>query len=85
MEILEESSRQLGELKGHVVDLVKFFKNILSDVRTAVDEDIEDFLNPIKNSISTFNGTDIISKINLREKSRKVYSLSAYSFFFGWP
>jgi ABC-type transporter Mla subunit MlaD len=73
MDILDKSSHQLGELKTHVTNLVKFFNDVLKDVEHTVNTDIENFLRPIKNGIEE-SSTDAkeVEQIRLGKASKKV-------------
>ncbi|KAL2167851.1 hypothetical protein VTG60DRAFT_718 [Thermothelomyces hinnuleus] len=71
LKILDESSRQLSDLKEQVNGLVAFFKSILEEVSATVDNDVEGFLATIERGVQTFGDTNIISNINLRKPAQR--------------
>ncbi|EJT69007.1 hypothetical protein GGTG_13404 [Gaeumannomyces tritici R3-111a-1] len=66
--ILEDSSRELGVLRTQVQELVTFFKDILSEVDLAVQEDVEKaFLRPIENKM-TYNRDKVCQGVKMGPK-----------------
>ncbi|KAK4154187.1 hypothetical protein C8A00DRAFT_33012 [Chaetomidium leptoderma] len=71
LKILEESSRQLGDLKEQVNGLVAFFKSILEEVSATVDQDVQSFLDTIERGVHKYGNSDIVSQITLNKRAKK--------------
>jgi hypothetical protein len=80
MEILEESTHQLGMLKEQIEPLVLFFDNILVEIDKTVEKDLESFLRPITNGIKFGANPDQVQAVELGRTSKKVsLRLQVYS------
>jgi hypothetical protein len=74
MEILDESTRQLGKLKEQIEPLVDFFKSILSDIHNNVEENLEAFLRPIVQGIREGSNPEECEAIRISRRSKEVSS-----------
>jgi hypothetical protein len=72
MDILDESTRQLGKLKEQIEPLVDFFKNILTDIENNVEENLEAFLRPILQGITDDRNPEEVDAIRISRRSREV-------------
>jgi hypothetical protein len=80
MEILDQSTHQLGMLKEQIEPLVLFFDNILVEIDKTVEKDVESFLRPITNGIRFGANPDEAGAIELGRTSKKVsLRLQVYS------
>ncbi|OCL11172.1 hypothetical protein AOQ84DRAFT_287772 [Glonium stellatum] len=71
MEILDESTRQLGKLKGQIEPLVDFFKSILSDIHNNVEDNLEAFLRPIIQGITEGSNPEECEAIRISGRSKE--------------
>jgi hypothetical protein len=65
MDILDESTRQLGKLKE---PLVEFFKNILTGIENNVGENLEAFLRPILQGITEGSSPEEVDAIMISRR-----------------
>jgi hypothetical protein len=72
MTILDNSTRELGNLKDQVEPLVDFFKEILQGISHTVDEDLQNFLRPIVNGITEGSSPEEVQAIRVSQASKKV-------------
>lgn len=79
MDILDESTRQLGKLKE---PLVEFFKNILTDIENNVGENLEVFLRPILQGITEGSSPEEVDAIMISRRRKEVsFNPSSLSLF----
>ncbi|MCJ1401423.1 hypothetical protein MMC11_004636 [Xylographa trunciseda] len=71
MEILDESTRQLGKLKEQIEPLVDFFRSILSDIHNNVEENLEAFLRPIIQGIGEGSNPQECEAIRISRRSKE--------------
>ena len=71
LQILEESSRQLGQLKEQVQNLVKFFSSILNEVNATVKDVKKEFITRVDNGILT-NRAGEVTEVRLSPGMLKV-------------
>jgi hypothetical protein len=82
MDILDESTRQLGKLKEQIEPLVEFFKNILTDIENNVEENLEAFLRPILQGITEGSSPEEVDAIMISRRSKEVsFNPSSLSVF----
>lgn len=72
MDILDESTRQLGKLKEQIEPLVDFFNNILTDIENNVEENLEAFLRPIVQGITEGCSPEEVDAIRISRRSKEV-------------
>ena len=72
MDILDESTRQLGQLKEQIEPLVDFFENILTDIEDNVEENLEAFLRPIVQGITEGRNPEEVEAIRIGRRSKEV-------------
>ena len=72
MQILENSAQNLGRLKDQIEPLVDFFKSIVGEIDTNVDENLAAFLRRIVSGTTEGSSADEIEAINMSYKAKKV-------------
>ncbi|KAH6621563.1 hypothetical protein B0J18DRAFT_230057 [Chaetomium sp. MPI-SDFR-AT-0129] len=71
LEILEESRRELGTLKGQVEELVTFFHSILNEVEVAVTMEVQkEIVRPITNKLM-YNAQGVYQGVRLGKKTKQ--------------
>ncbi|MCJ1359907.1 MAG: hypothetical protein MMC33_009910 [Icmadophila ericetorum] len=71
MEILDESTRQLGKFKEQIEPLVNFFNSILADIHNNVEENLEAFLRPIVQGIREGSNPEECEAIRISRRSKE--------------
>lgn len=72
MAILDNSTRELGNLKDKIEPLVEFFQTMLKEIQENVDGSLRDFLRPIENGITEGNTPEEVEAIRVSRKSKQV-------------
>ncbi len=70
MSILKDSILQLNELKVH--KMVEFFHNILDKVARGVEQDVKDFLDPMKHCILRGEGSYEVEDLHIGKATKRV-------------
>jgi hypothetical protein len=72
MDILDNSTENLGKLKKQIEPLVDFFKTVLGEIDHNVDQNLEAFLRPIVQGIKEGTTPNEVEAINVSRRSKEV-------------
>ncbi len=76
MAILDNSTRELGNLKDKLEPLVGFFQKMLEEIQENVEGGLQGFLRPIENGITVGKTPEEVEAVNVSLKSKKVRLIS---------
>ncbi|KAK4207742.1 hypothetical protein QBC37DRAFT_298078 [Rhypophila decipiens] len=71
LSILDNSSRDLGDLKDKIEDLVGFFQTMLREIQENVDGSLGDFLRPIENGMTHGGTPEEVEALRVSRKSKQ--------------
>ncbi|KAM7198901.1 hypothetical protein V8F20_005968 [Naviculisporaceae sp. PSN 640] len=71
LNILDNSSRDLGDLKDKIEDLVGFFQTMLREIQENVDGNLGDFLRPIENGMTHGSTPEEVEALRVSRKGKQ--------------